>query len=186
SCFLLLANSLNLFASDWDAANDPFTSNGCKATANFLIAAGAFKVGSYYVTNATAAGLAGVALIAPTDALTETCTASLTDYIRYWQGRGNISQEQYLDTYCGGDAFRCSDPLLDIRCSLDPYANGCNPLPYECHSFGNCLPYITQLGTQPLSVMDLVSALSMIEMSFHQGYWNTYQLNQLGISFELP
>lgn len=182
---VFLANSANVSASDWDAGTDPFTSNGCKATAAFLTAAGGFKVGQYLAQTAAAVGLGAATSVVSNEYLTEKCTAGVGDYIKYWQQQGNISQEQYLDSYCGGDAFTCPDPLLDIECSWDP-VSCLDREPYDCVLFGHCLPYLAEIGLNPVSVMDLVTNMGMIEMSYHRGYWDNNTLNDIGISFSTP
>ncbi len=68
--------------------------------------------------------------------------------------------------------LQCRDPLLDIQCSFD-IASCLNP--YECHSFGSCLPVVSGIGISPVSVYDLIIHINAIEMAWHNASWHGHQ-----------
>ncbi|MEE2003201.1 hypothetical protein QWY20_17235 [Alkalimonas sp. MEB108] len=146
-------------------------SAGCKYTATFLLGAGLYRVGQYAVQTAFSAGAVAVITEYPQAVLSETCTATMGQYIDYWKGQENLSYSDYLDGYCNGDAFTCNDPNLSPQCPWDPTGSCIEPHPNECQFFSRCLPYINQIGVQPVSVLDLMNGLGVIESSYHQGFW---------------
>lgn len=183
---MLLINPVQVKADD----NIP---EACKATANFLIVAGGYKLGSYLVSKAAAKGFGATGAYALnqvenalTDFLATPCEWGMEKYIEYWRSKDNLSYDDYLEIYCNGDAFLCNDPNLNISCSLNPYQAQCELQPWECQFFGQCLPYITQIGVRPVSVLDLYNSLGLIEMSYHLGYWDNHVIEQVSVSFSEP
>lgn len=131
---------------------------------------GVYTVGRYFAHTAQAVGLSAVANKFGSDALHKKCNAKMDQYINHYRSQGNLEYQKYLDGFCYGDALRCRDPLLDIHCGLN--INSCLS-PYECHSFGNCLPAVSQIGISPRSVYDLAFSLTKIEMAWHNGFWDS-------------
>ncbi len=173
--FVKLSFAVILFCLATDNVNansgsDPVIDAGCEYTARFLGAIIGWNLVGRSAQTAVQAGLAALGQDVSADMLTSTCSMALNEYVDAHRD-SELSYNDYLWTYCNGRADWCPDPLLDINCGT-PHS-GCFPgiPPWDCN-IGQCMPYLIGMGSNPISINDMISTIYFMEASLASNSWD--------------